>query len=122
MDNEYPTAIIADYSSPPALAICNFPVEGATITQLVLCITTLSASIASFFIFLCILWQRRQQNQQRNGKRGSEEEGEVPVELFDFKLPKIHIPGIIRKKRRVERGNHGQPATGTATLLKPVDA
>jgi hypothetical protein len=102
MDSEHPIPIIAtDYS----LAICNFPVEGATITQLVLCITTLSASIASFFIFLCILWQR---NRNKTGEEG--------VELFDLRLPKIRIPGISRKKRR-----HGQPEAGAPTLLKSVD-
>lgn len=43
-------------SAEPALAICNFPTKGATVTQLVLCVATIASSISSLLIFLCLVF------------------------------------------------------------------
>ncbi len=42
----------------PDLSSCAFPLEGATVTQLVVCITTVTASIFAILVLACIVLAR----------------------------------------------------------------
>lgn len=81
-------------SADPALAICNFPTKGATVTQLVLCVATIASSISSLLIFLCLVFLQYKERISAllNGQRYN------PADTEHQPLNRPILHGSVRKR------------------------